>query len=280
MLERRVFDYLTRKKRGTVRAVPDGFEFARPDRPAAGRLIVPGVTPDDDPGLTFEEAGERTDVAWEPPRPSTASREIKMKSGSSVRGHVVDISRNRLLTFESILEYLMANIAMADKNIALIEDQPPELRFQLNGELHRHTIDFRTSTCLSFRIAYAVKPADQLERDQTLLKMRALAKLHAPTFAHKFLVCTEMQITRDYGWNAVDVNDARASRSKSYCDKVLDALLSVGRATEIWRLQDLLGNESDVWNAVLCLYYDRLIQIDEPRLRFSDASIIRAITRH
>ncbi|WP_327212264.1 TnsA endonuclease N-terminal domain-containing protein [Rhizobium beringeri] len=280
MLERRVLDYLTCKERGTVRAIPDSFEFARADRPAAGRLIVPGVTPDDHPGLTFEEAGDRTDVAWQPPRASTASREISLKSASSIRGHLVDISRNRLLSFESILEYLMANIVMADKNIILVEDQPAELPFDLDGNPHRHTIDFRTTSSSRIRVAYAVKPEDQLKRDQTVRKMQALASLHAPTFADKFIVCTEAKITRDYGWNAVDVNEARAVRSQAYCDHVLEVLLGIGRPIEIWRLQEQLGDESDVWNAVLCLLFDRLIQIEEPRRRFSDASVILPLIRH
>ncbi|WP_438748221.1 hypothetical protein [Pararhizobium sp. O133] len=279
MLERRVLEYLTQKKRGTARAVPEDFRFAQPDRPTAGRLIIPGVTPPGDPGLTFEEAGDRADVAWEPPHPSTASRKISMKSISSVRGHVVDIARNRLLTFESILEYLMANILMADKRLVLIEDQPPELCFDLDGE-HQHTLDFRTTDHRRTKIGYAVKPADQLERDQTMAKIRALNSAHAPGYAHKFIVCTDLEITRERGWNAVDINEARTLRSEKNCDRVLEALLCMDGPIEIWQLQEKLGDDADVWNAVMCLYFDRLIQIEEPLRRFTDASVILPIVRH
>jgi len=235
------------------------------------------VTPDDHPGLTFSEAGDRTDVAWQPPRASTASREIPMKSGSSIRGHLVDIARNRLLSFESILEYLMINIVMADKNIVLIEDQPAELPFELDGCQHRHTIDIRTTTVSGLRVAYAVKPEGCLGRDQTVRKMQALETLHAPTFASKFIVCTEAKITKDYGWNAVDINEARAVRCAAHCERVLEVLLGIGHRIEIWRLQETIGDEVDVWSAVLCLFYDRVVQIEEPRRRFSDASVILPI---
>ncbi|MBY3378961.1 hypothetical protein [Rhizobium laguerreae] len=279
MLEQRLVDYLIRKKRGTVRPVPDDFSFATPDRPAAGRFILPGITPDDDPGLTFEEANGRYDVAFEPPKPCLASRNIALKSTSSVRGHFVDVGRNRVLSFESVLEYLMGNILVANSDTILVEDQPPELAFEFDGE-KRQTIDFRATNRRRFRIGYAVKAADQLERDMTMRKAKAIAAVHVPTFADKILVCTEFEITKDLGWNAVDINDARQERCQKDCDRVLEFLLGVGKPIEIWRVQDKLDDESGVWNALLCLHHDRLVQIERPDRRFTDAALVTPVTRH
>lgn len=280
MLERRVIEYLTKKERGTVRPVPESFEFIRPDRPFSGRFIVPGVTPDDDPGLTYAEATGRSDVAWVPPRLSTASRNISLKSMRSVRGHLVDAARNQVLMFESVLEFLFANMLMAQPRVARIEDQPPELKFELDGVKHGHTFDFRMTAADGFRGAYAVKPCEHLERDQTMRKIRALSALHTPKFADEMRVVSEKQITRDKGWNAFDINEARRMRVQVECDNVLELLRSIGSRIEIWRLQDKMGDESSVWNALLCLEFDGLVDISTPGIRFTDAATVRAVTRH
>ena len=73
MLEQRVHEYALMKERGQNFLVPETFEFARADRPI-GRFIIPGITPDSDPGLTFEEAMGRSDVAWVPPSQTIATR--------------------------------------------------------------------------------------------------------------------------------------------------------------------------------------------------------------
>ncbi|NNH83544.1 hypothetical protein HLH89_21275 [Rhizobium laguerreae] len=280
MRERRLFDYMDRKERGTVRSVTEGFRYATADRPSAGRLIIVGVTPEGDPGLTFEEAGDRTDVVWEPPRPSTASRKISLKSASSVRGHMVDIARNRLLTFESMLEYYLANMLLSWRRTVLVEDQPPELKFMFGGVRTGHTFDFRGTDDRNFRTAYAVKSHDQLAPDQTFAKARAIAAAHFPRFADHWLVLCEIQITNAKGWNAIDINEARAVRCERDCDLVLETLRSIGRPTEIWRLQERLSEDAAVWNALLCLHFDGLAQIEKPGLRFTDAARVVATTRH
>jgi len=280
MRERRLIDYMDRKERGTVRSLSDVVRYATSDRPAAGRLVIVGVTPDDHPGLTFEEAGERTDVAWEPPHPSTASRKISLKSASSVRGHMVDIARNRLLTFESMMEYYLANMLLSWRRTVLVEDQPPELKVMFDGVRTSHTFDFRGTDDRNFRTAYAVKPHDQLGPDQTIRKTETIAAAHFPLYADHWLVLSENQITNAKGWNAVDINEARAMRCQKDCDLVLETLRSIGRPTEIWRLQDRLSEEAAVWNALLCLQFDGLSQIEKPGLRFTDAARVVATTRH
>lgn len=280
MLERRLIDYMDRKERGSIRQNSGARRLATADRPAAGRLIVLGVTPLGDPGLTFEEAGDRTDVAWEPPMPSTASRKISLKSASSVRGHMVDIARNRLLTFESMLEFYLANMLLSWRRTVLVEDQPPALGFVFDGAEATHTFDFRGTDDRGFRTAYAVKPHDQLASDQTFRKVEAIGAAHFPRYADQSLVLCEMQISNAKGWNAVDINEARAARCQRDCDLALEALKSTGRPIEIWRLQDKLSDDASVWNALLCLHFDGLAQIERPGVRFTDAARVVATTRH
>lgn len=280
MLERRVIDYLTGKERGTVRPVPETFSFAKGDRPWSGRFVIPGVTTDNDPGLTYAEAEGRSDVAWVPPKLSTASRNISLKSMRSVRGHLVDAARNQVLMFESILEFLFANMLMSRPEIIRIEDQPAELKFEMDGETRGHTFDFRMTATDGYRIAYAVKPGDHLSRDETMRKMKALSAAHAPKFADQMMVVTERQITRDKGWNAFDINEARRLRVQAECDNILELLRGIGTRIEIWKLHEKVGDDASVWNAILCLQYDGLAEIATPGIRFTDAATVHAVTRH
>lgn len=277
MIEQRVYDYLVQKERGTVRPIPETFTFAQSDRPLSGRLIIPGVTPDHDPGLTFAQAGDRTDVAWVPPKQSTASRNVSLKSMRSVRGHMVDFERNKVLMFESILEFLFANMLLSRRHIKVVEDQPPQLTYVLDGKKQKHTFDFRATDVDCYRVAYQVKPADQLERDDTMRKVNAIKLQHIPRTAGHMVICTEMEITKAKGWNAYDVTEACRSRVEADCENVLEKLRGIGSKVEVWKLQDKLGSETTVWNAILCLMHDGLVQISDALQRFSDAAFVRAV---
>ncbi|WP_049731553.1 hypothetical protein, partial [Rhizobium ecuadorense] len=101
---------------------------------------------------------------------------------------MVDIARNRLLTFESMLEYYLANMLLSWRRTVLVEDQPPELKFMFGGMRTGHTFDFRGTDDRNFRTAYAVKAHDQLAPDQTFAKARAIAAAHFPRFADHWLV--------------------------------------------------------------------------------------------
>ncbi len=274
MLEQRVYEYLCLKQRGLSYVVPDTFEFARSDRPFAGRFIIPGVTPDDDPGLTFAEAGERTDVAWVPPSQSIATRYFSLKSMTSVRGHLVDIRTNRALMFESMLEYFMANILMATPSIKDIRDQPPALSYELHGKEREDTLDFVSLDVWGRAIGYEVKPCELLERDETMAKVNAMKARHVPTYADDILVVTERQVRRDKGLNAIDINNARRARSQADCDKVLDMVRGIGTPIKVWKLQDRMGDDGMVWNAVLNLHYDRDVTIQRPGARFNDDCVV------
>lgn len=280
MLEQRVYEFLLRKHRDLPYVIPDTFDFDRSDRPFAGRFIIPGVTPDDDQGLTFAEAAKSTKVAWVPPSESIATRKFSLKSMKSFRGHVVDLRTNRALMFESILEYFFANMLMATRKIVNIEDQPSALSFDMDGKQQEHTLDFLSTDEWGQKVGYAIKPCELLERDQTMSKVRAMKQRHVPTVVDDILVVTELQITRDKSLNALDINTARRSRCRTECDHVLDVIRGVGQPIKIWQLQHRLGDASMVWNAVMNLHYDREVSILRPGVRFSDESLVKPLWRH
>ncbi|AVA21284.1 hypothetical protein [Rhizobium sp. NXC24] len=276
MLEARVHQMLKCEQRGLRFEIPETFKFADPDRPVAGRFVIPGVTHDDDPGLTFAEAESRMDVAWIPPSKSLASRNISLKSMASVRGHMVDIRQNQVLIFESILEYFFTNVLLAQKQIVKVEDQPGELEYELDGQRAWHTLDYRSTDHSNRRVAYQVKPSEMLKPDRTLEKLNALKAIHVPTFALDIIAVTERQITRGKALNAIDINNARKERRQEDCDRVLDVVRGIGRPIEMWRLQLRMGDPGTVWNALLCLHYDRLINISRPGERFHDNCLVQA----
>lgn len=278
MLERRIYKYACLQKRGHSYFVPDTFEFARADRPI-GRFIIPGVTPDNDPGLTFAEAWERTDVAWIPPSQTIATRIFNFKSMSSARGNVVDIARNRVLIFESILEYHLANVLMARREIINIEDQPAALEYEFDG-LQKHTLDFLSDDWHARRVGYNVKPSDFLEKDHTMARVCAMKKRHVPGRFNNILVVTEKQIHRDKSLNAIEINEARKDRCQAECDRILDQLRGIGEPIKLWKLQNRLADDGGVWNAVLCLHFDGLVTIRNPAIRFTDEAWVQASVRH
>ncbi|MEB2845979.1 hypothetical protein VKY48_16195 [Endobacterium cereale] len=203
-----------------------------------------------------------------------ASRKIAESSHASVRGQTVDSARNIVLRFESILEYFFAHILMSRKEVVRIEDQPPPVKFNL-GKNRKHYFDFRATFSDGWRTGFNVKPSDLLERDQTFEKMDAINAVHTPSFSDDILVVTEVEVTRAKGLNAVDVNQARRNRNQSECDQVLDRLLVIGEPIKIWRLQDMIGDPGMVWDAILCLLYDKKVHIQTPGLRFSDDRLVR-----
>jgi hypothetical protein len=278
MRERRVHQLDQLKQRGLPYLIPETYAFATPDRPI-GRFIIPGVTPDNDPGLTFAEAMGRTDVVWVPPSQTIATRKFSFKSMSSVRGSTVDIARNRVLIFESILEYYLANMLMAQRSIVNIEDQPAALKYEFDG-IEKHTLDFLSDDWSGVRIGYNVKPSHFLEKDQTMERVKAMRKRYVPRSFHNILVITEKQLHRDKGLNAIDINDARRSRCQVECDFVLDQLRGIGTPIKLWKLQNKLADSGGVWNAVLCLHFDGLVNIRHPAVRFSDECWVQATTRH
>ena len=117
---------------------------------------------------------------------------------ASARGHTVDIARNRVLIFESILEFYLANILMAQRNIVDIRDQPAALEYELDG-VQSHTLDFISMDFRSHEIGYMVKPSQMLERDETIAKRVALKRRHVPRLLTDILVVTEKTVVPRQG---------------------------------------------------------------------------------
>ena len=91
------------------------------------------------------------------PLASTASRKISLCGRNNFRGHIVH--KGRTLIFESLLEREFALVALADKQVSLLEDQPPAVSFREAGGFNRkHTFDFRATLLNGQSVAVAVKP--------------------------------------------------------------------------------------------------------------------------
>lgn len=277
MRDARILEALVRRERKLDPLVaPDEPIIGWSDRPVSGRFVIPGITRDDDPGLTEAEAWGRTDVVWEAPRPSTASRKPSKRSMRSVRGSLVDISRNRVLVFESVLEAFLAQILIAHRDVVLIEDQPAPIPFWFEGEWHEQTIDIRATNRNGRREGYVVKPAGLLESDQTLEKVAALKQSNVPKFADDIIILTERNITRAKGMNATEINASRKARNQEECNVVLAALRGMRRPVALWELIASMPKPWSVMDAARCLIYDGSIRLHCPGRRLTDASLVSA----
>ncbi|MDQ0420913.1 hypothetical protein J2045_001940 [Peteryoungia aggregata LMG 23059] len=277
MRDTRILEALIRRERGlSPLCRPDSPIIGWSDRPVSGRFVIPGITPDGDPGLTEAEAWGRADVVWEAPMPSTASRHPSKRSMRSVRGSLVDISRNRVLVFESVLEAFLLQMLISRRNIALIEDQPPAIPFRLDGIWHEHTVDARVTYSDGYREGLVVKPASQLEEDRTPEKVASLKAENLPTFADNIIYLTEFNITRAKGMNATEINSSRKARNQGECNEVLAALQSLRRPVPLWELVASMPNPASVMDAARCLIYDGSVRLHHPGRRMTDASIVSA----
>jgi hypothetical protein len=277
MRDTRILETLIRRDRGLAPLVtPDHPIIGWSDRPVSGRFILPGITPDGDPGLTEAEAWGRPDVVWEAPLPSTASRKPAKKSMRSVRGSLIDIDRNRVLVFESVLEAFLLEILIARRNIVLIEDQPPAIPFRLDGIWHEQTVDARVTYSDGHREGFVVKPASQLELDQTAVKVAALKSENVPKFADNIIFVTELNITRAKGMNATEINASRKNKNQGECNEVLAALQGLRKPVPLWELVASMPNQASVMDAARCLIYDGSIRLHHPGRRLTDASLVSA----
>ncbi|MFK0382442.1 hypothetical protein [Agrobacterium sp. NPDC090273] len=277
MRDARILEQLIRRERGLAPLpVPERPMIGWSDRPVSGRFIIPGVTPANDPGLTEAEAWGRTDVVWEAPRRSTASRTPAKKSMRSVRGSMIDINRNQVLVFESVLEAFLAHMLVANPDIALVEDQPSPLPYRFEGEWHEHTLDYRATSRNGWREGYIVKPASQLGPDQTLAKAMAIAKQNVPKAADNIIVLSELNITRAKGMNAVEINASRKTRNQQDCNDLLDAIRGLRRGVALWELIASMPRSWTVMDAARCLIYDGSVRLHRPGNRLTDASVVSA----
>lgn len=190
-----------------------------PDTPVSGRMSADGAV-------------------WFPPRRSVATRRPSARSKGSCRGSMIDPSDNREIVFESNLEAGLATMLVARRDIERVVDQPPAVTYRdADGVLRSHTFDFLATTVTDVRIAYAVKPQDQVESSGIEETLELIRQQVGGRFADRYLLRTDHDITRNKVENADLILRSRCCRNHEDVARMRD-LVSTLRGSV--RLADLV----------------------------------------
>ncbi|SSC71429.1 unnamed protein product [Ciceribacter sp. T2.26MG-112.2] len=276
----RVLTHIKDLRRGfdvTKMATPLSAAMLRPDRPLSGRLVTvtDGVL-DHATALTFEEAGDRTDVAWVRPFRSTGTRQPAPRTRGSLRGHDYDVRLNRALGFESGIELKFATLLRADRSVVNIEDQPAAVKFWRPGAevKTKHTIDLRATFASGTKLGFVIKHSSQLERTN-ILEDVDLMRVQCCDFADDFVVVTEREVTPELVENAEAVAFANAARNDRDCRAVLAFMQGTEGPVSMFDVAESFDEPGCAWSALLCLIFDGVVEHLDPGQLFEDAPFVR-----
>jgi hypothetical protein len=200
---------------------------------------------------------------WIPTGASTASRKVANRSTHHCVGATVDVDDNRIITFESHLEGCLADILLADHSIVHIQDQASAVTFvDREGKTHRHFFDFVVTKSDGRRIAYAVKPTRYVASSGIKEKL-VLIRNQNPNFADKYVLATEMEITKARVAHAQWILWARRGRNEADIDVILPLVTSLNGAVRMDDLVRASGLKGRGFCALVCLIDDGVLKVDE-----------------
>lgn len=242
MRERLIYEYMMERRRGIDSRAPDCY-------PATTTYLAPTEhIPDDAP--------------WTQPVETVATRKLTAPSRGHSRGFVMDPINDRQLVFESMLECSLAQILVADRRVAKIEDQPAAVSYlDDRGRLRRHTFDFRVTTRIGKRLAIAVKPSARVDRSGLPRILQQIEMQTGNAFADHFLIRTEEILTSNRRFNADFVIRSLRARNDDDVEAVRTIARSLNGAVEVRDVVALSGLGARGLCAVACLIYEGVLQI-------------------
>ncbi|MGR9449153.1 Tn7 transposase TnsA N-terminal domain-containing protein [Rhizobium leguminosarum] len=229
--------------------------------------------------MTYAEAAGRTDVMWLRPSASTGSRQPTPRTKGSVRVWVYDPGTNRELGCESMLEFRFALMLMADPEVVCIEDQPKARKYLVPGESKRrkHTFDFLVTYRSGKKIAFAVKPAEQVEEEGIELIVDLITVQSLAGFADEAFVVTDELILPELAENAEDIVEARKSRNAADCRAVLEFMQQHFEPISMHDVCNAFQDRGWARCALLNLIYDGLVEHLNPTQTFDEAPLVRTV---
>ncbi|CAA2137607.1 TnsA endonuclease N-terminal domain-containing protein [Methylobacterium bullatum] len=144
------------------------------------------------------------------PNPSRASRSTIRPSKGSARVTIIAGNPPREIRLESDLEANVAYVALTDRRIVDVCEQPPAIHYEdPQGRLRKHTFDFLLTTLEGTRILVAVKPSRRAVAKDLEATLRQIAQQIPTSTAHKVLLVTEKKLGRDKVHNAKLIHAVR-----------------------------------------------------------------------
>jgi hypothetical protein len=230
--------------------------------------------------LTFEEAGDRTDVAWiRPTLPTGIIKQRKPKEKGSVVGNDYAHRFNRALSYASGLESKFTMMLLANRHVVDLREQWPKIWYWRPGVSKQNwtVVDHFATYDTGCRIAYSVKADKYVEESQAFEIRDWVREQHLGDKFDEYVVLTEEQITDDKAANAEDIVIACSNRNERHCAFVMEFMRTIHRPISFIEVERKLPPEIDAVNSLLCLIFDGLIEHLSPEQTFDDAPFIQTV---
>lgn len=171
---------------------------------------------------------------------TTASRRPSLKGRNTFRGQLAH--EGRAIIYESLLERDAATVLLADRRVALLEDQPAAVEYRdATGRLHRHTFDFRVTLQNGRKVAVIVKPASKANRPSFRELVANLKRDTPPTFAGAVIVVTDADLHPARVADAALFLSARLIDDPTADAAVMQVIDDLNGSVSIATLRDLAG---------------------------------------
>ncbi len=173
------------------------------------------------------------DAVWVPPGPAPQSRLPGSRSLYAARP-TAPLRDGSLGELESLLELNAVVVLEARPDVTEVRLQPPAVSYvDDEGSQRRHTVDLLATMRDGTRIAVLIKPS-ALARTRGTRRLLALLAAQVPrTFARRWMLLTEQEVTRDRVHDGWLVRLAREIPDEAVDRAILEASRTLGVPTAI-----------------------------------------------
>lgn len=187
-----------------------------------------------------------------------------MKSTTSCRIAACYPGRNTSIYFESQYELDCVQVFWARNDVIDVEVQYDPIPFIDETGKHVHYFDLRVTYHNGEVVLYACRPKD-LDKSGKLAKaLENIRNQNLHFHADRCELLTEDDVTEALVYRSRDILRARTLRNSSNCDRMLELLQSIGRPIQVFKLQQMFGQEGAAWNAMWNLIGDGLVEHRAP----------------
>lgn len=183
---------------------------------------------------------------------SVADRKPTRKKIGACAGTLVDPFRKREIYYESQLERDHLVRLIAQPNVVEIREQQL-VEYTKNGRLSKHYVDFIVELDTGHRIAYFVKPSDEVEKSGLRNEIREIVDGCEESFADEFVILTEQHLDETIVANSMQIIECGKSFDYEAIDAVRACLKTAGATVTPRQVGELTGLNARGSDALLAM---------------------------
>lgn len=188
------------------------------------------------------------------PLKSRATRKFSWKSRERCSGSIVVQINGIMITlhFESKLELMVIMVLLGRGDIVEIWDQPPQVSYlKADGNIGKHTFDFRVVLSDGSVIAIAVKPKTKAARAAFQADIARVTQATPKSFADHVVVMSEVDFTRAQVINATRYFEFSKDTDFEADTAVRDVIKKLNGATSIAEIVGQTGLAGRAYRAIV-----------------------------